>query len=301
MEIRLDRTIVPFSLEHTLRCGQLFRWEKLGDWWYGVVKDKIVKMRQIADRLMFQTFPEKIKAQFVENYFRLDDDLPSILSQIDKDEHVRRAIQRFHGLRISRQEPWECLISYICATYKNIPAIKNMILNLSKRFGRKITFNGHDFYTFPKPSDLANASLEEIRSCGLGFRAERVLGTSKILNRGEFNLENLRKMDYAKARQKLLSLPGVGQKVSDCVLLFSLDKLEAFPVDIWMKRAVIEFYPSYFEHSFIGRVSGKNSITSREYKTISSFGREYFGKYAGYAQEYLFLLSRTFYNKMNTF
>jgi len=292
MEIRLERTTVPFSLEHTLRCGQLFRWEKLGDWWYGIVEDKIVKIRQIAERLMFQTFPEKMNAEFIENYFRLDDDLTSILSQIDKDEHMRRAIQRFHGLRISRQEPWECLISYICATYKNIPAIKNMILNLSKRFGRKIIFNGHHFYTFPKPSNLAYASLKEIRSCGLGFRAERVLETSKILDRVEIDLEDVRKMDYERARQKLLSLPGVGQKVADCVLLFSLDKLEAFPVDIWMKRAVIEFYLSYFEHSFIERVTDKRSITPREYKTISSFGRKYFGKYAGYAQEYLFLLSR---------
>jgi len=292
MEIQLDRSTVPFSLEHTLRCGQLFRWEKLGDWWYGVVEDKVVKIRQIADKLMFQTFPEKTTAEFIENYFRLDDNLLSILSQINKDEHIRKAIQRFHGLRISRQEPWECLISYICATYKNIPAIKNMILNLSKRFGEKITFNGHNFYTFPRPSDLAQASLKEIRSCKIGFRAERVLETSKILDRGEFKLEDLRKMGYEKARQKLLSLPGVGQKVADCVLLFSLDKLEAFPVDIWIKRMVLKFYLNYFEHPFIERVSSKSSITPWEYETIGSFGRKYFGKYAGYAQEYLFSLSR---------
>ena len=292
MEIQLDRPTVPFSLEHTLRCGQLFRWRKLGDWWYGVVEDKVVKIRQIADKLMFQTFPEKTTAEFIENYFRLDDNLTSILSQINKDEHIRKAIQRFHGLRISRQEPWECLISYICATYKNIPAIKNMILNLSKRFGKKITFNGHDFYTFPKPSDLAHASLEEIRSCKLGFRVQRVLETSKILECGELGLEDLKKKEYAKAKQKLLSLPGVGQKVADCVLLFSLDKLEAFPVDIWIKRVVLEFYSSYFERSFIKRVSGKSSIAPREYEAISSFGREYFGKYAGYAQEYFFSFSR---------
>jgi N-glycosylase/DNA lyase len=292
MEIQLDRSTVPFSLEHTLRCGQLFRWEKLGDWWCGVVEDKVVKIRQIADKLMFQTFPEKTTAEFIENYFRLDDNLLSILSQINKDEHIRKAIQRFHGLRISRQEPWECLISYICATYKSIPAIKNMILNLSKRFGKKMTFNGHDFYTFPKPSDLAHASLEEIRSCKLGFRVQRVLETSKILDRGEFKLEDLRKMGYEKARQKLLSLPGVGQKVADCVLLFSLDKLEAFPVDIWIKRMVLKFYLNYFEHPFIERVSSKSSITPWEYETIGSFGRKYFGKYAGYAQEYLFSLSR---------
>jgi N-glycosylase/DNA lyase len=240
---------------------------------------------------VFQTFPERVDANFIKNYFRLDDDLPFILSRIGKDEHVRRTIRCFRGLRISRQEPWECLISYICATYKNIPAIKNMILNLSKRFGRKITFNSHHFYTFPKPSDIAQASFKEIKECKLGFRAASILETSKIVNRGEFNLEDLKKMDYEKAKHELLSLPGVGQKVADCVLLFSLDKLEAFPVDIWIKRIILGFYPNYFEDSFVERVSGKSSITPGEYEIISSFGRKYFGKYAGYAQEYLFLLS----------
>jgi N-glycosylase/DNA lyase len=292
MEIQLDRSTAPFSLEHTLRCGQLFRWEKYGDWWYGVVKDTVVKIRQIADKVMFEAFPEKIDGEFIKNYFRLDDNLPLILSQINKDEYIRKTIQRCHGLRISRQEPWECLLSYICATYKNIPAIKNMILNLSKRFGKKMTFNGHPFYTFPKPSNLAHASLEDIRSCRLGFRAQRALETAKILERDGLNLEDLRKMDYTKAKQKLLSLPGVGQKVADCIILFSLDKLEAFPVDIWIKRVILEFYSSYFERSFVKRVAGKRSITPREYEVISSFGREYFGKFAGYAQEYLFNLSR---------
>jgi len=109
----------------------------------------------------------------------------------------------------------------------------------------------------------------------------------------------LRKMDYEKAKHELLSLPGVGQKVADCVLLFSLDKLEAFPVDVWMKRVILDFYPDYFEDSFIERISGKSSITSGEYETISSFGRRYFGEYAGYAQEYLFLLSRSQGENMN--
>ncbi len=292
MEIQLNTLTVPFSLEHTLGCGQLFRWKKLDGWWYGVVREGVVKIRQIADKLIVQTFPEKKTTEFVKNYFRLDDNLLSILSHIGKDGHIKKAIQRCYGLRISQQEPWECLISYICATFKSIPAIKNMILNLSKRFGKRISFDGHDFYTFPKPSDLSQANLEELRSCKLGFRAERVLETSKILDREEFNLENLKKTGYEEAREELLSLPGVGQKVADCVLLFSLDKLEAFPVDIWIKRAILEFYPSYFEHSFVERVSRKSAITPKEYETISSFGRRYFGKYAGYAQEYLFTVSR---------
>lgn len=292
MEIKLDRSTVPFSLEHTLSCGQLFRWEKLDDWWYGVAADRVIKIKQSGERLIFQVFPETANQGFIENYLRLDDNLPSILSEISKDEHMRKAIRLFCGLRISRQEPWECLISYICATYKSIPAIKKMINNISQRFGKKLTFDGYDFYTFPKPTDLTQTSPKDLRSCGLGFRAERVLETAKIIDSGKFALEALKHLDYGKARRELLVLPGVGQKVADCVLLFSLEKLEAFPIDVWMKRAATNLYASHFDSSFIKRVSSKSSVTPKEYGTISSFGREYFGRYAGYAQEYLFHLLR---------
>jgi N-glycosylase/DNA lyase len=292
MEIKLDRSKVPFSLEHTLNCGQLFRWEKLGDWWYGVVADRVIKIKQSGERLFFQVFPETVNQGFIENYLRLDDNLPSIMSEISKDEHMRKAIRLFCGLRISRQEPWECLISYICATYKNIPAIKKMINNISQRFGKKLTFDGYDFHTFPKPSDLAQACPKHLRSCGLGFRAERVLETAKIIDSGEFSLESLKRLDYHVAKRELLVLPGVGPKVADCVLLFSLEKLEAFPIDVWMKRAATNLYASHFDSSFIKRVTSKGSITPKEYGIISSFGREYFGRYAGYAQEYLFHLLR---------
>jgi N-glycosylase/DNA lyase len=292
MEIELDSSTIPFSLEHTLNCGQLFRWEKLGDWWYGVIANRIVKIRQIGDRLMFQSFPEAVNQSFIQNYLRLDDDLPLILSKISRDKHVKTAIQLFCGLRLIRQEPWECLISYICATYKSIPAIKKMIHNISQRFGKKISFDGIDFYTFPKTSDLAQTSPIDLRSCGLGFRAERVLETTKILNRGDFSLETLKSLDYGNAKQELLSLPGVGPKVADCVLLFSLEKLEAFPVDVWIKRAVTNLYASHFDSSFVNRVSSKGSITQKEYAIINSFGRDYFGRYAGYAQEYIFHLLR---------
>jgi len=293
MEIKLDRSTVPFSLEHTLDCGQLFRWKKLGDWWYGVAADRVIKIKQSGERLIFHVFPETANQGFIENYLRLDDNLPSILSEISKDEHMREAIRLFCGLRISRQEPWECLISYICATYKSIPAIKKMINNISQRFGKKLTFDGYDFYTFPKPTDLTQTSPKDLRSCGLGFRAERVLETAKIIDSGKFALEALKCLDYGKARRELLVLPGVGQKVADCVLLFSLEKLEAFPIDVWMKRAATNLYASHFDSSFIKRVSSKGSITPKEYGIISSFGREYFGRYAGYAQEYLFHLLRT--------
>ena len=291
-EIQLDHSASPFDLEHTLRCGQVFRWKKIYGWWYGVVRKRIVKIRQTGDKLEFQIFPPKNDAEFVESYFRLDDNLPFILSKIEKDQYIREAIQHSYGLKITRQEPWECLISYICATYKNIPAIKNMILNLAKEFGKKMSVDHHDFYTFPEPSNLAEATLEELKKCKLGFRAKRVLETSRIIHNREFDLEALRMADYEDAKHELLRLPGVGQKVADCVLLFSLDKLEAFPVDIWMKRVILESYSHRFEKSFIKKISKRSSITTREYEEISSFGREYFGEYAGYAQEYLFHYKR---------
>jgi len=163
-----------------------------------------------------------------------------------------------------------------------------MILNLSKQFGTKIAFNGYDFYTFPKPSDLANSDIEDLRKCKLGFRAKRVLKTARIIHKEELDLEALRKTDYEHARNELLSLSGVGPKVADCILLFSLDKLKAFPVDVWMKRIILKHYSSHFEHLFTEKIRNKRSLTPREYREISLFGRRYFGRYAGYAQEYQF-------------
>lgn len=293
MEIKLDLSVTPFSLERTLQCGQLFRWEKIGDYWYGVVGEKVIKIRLSGNRLQFQIFPDETDIESLRHYFRLDDNLPHILSQIKKDETIEKAIHSLYGLRIVRQEPWECLISYICATYKNISAIKKMVQNLSKKFGRKIESENHDFYTFPKPSELARASLNELKKCGLGFRATSVLETAKIIDSGDFSLEALRKIDYEKAKHELLSLPGVGNKVADCILLFSLDKLEAFPVDVWIKRIVSEYYSKSFRLEFMKKVSERNSLTASEYLKISEFGRKYFGAYAGYAQEYLYHWKRS--------
>ncbi|MEM0357921.1 MAG: DNA glycosylase [Candidatus Bathyarchaeia archaeon] len=278
----------PFDLDLTLCCGQAFRWEKNGEWWYGIVADKPFKVRQGDSVLEF----ENANPEFVEKYFGLKDDLPLILRQISKDKHMEEVVKALKGLRILRQDPWECLVSYICATYKNIPAIKRMLFNLSKKLGEKTTFNGHVFYTFPTPQSLAKASLQELASCGLGYRAKYVMETAKRVVNGEFDIEELKVEPFEKARKKLLALPGVGPKVADCVLLFSLEKLEAFPVDVWMKRIITKYYASHFDETFVRRVSFKKSLTKAEYEKLSLFGRNYFGRFAGYAQEYLFHFER---------
>jgi N-glycosylase/DNA lyase len=199
-EMKLNLGKTPFNLDHTLSCGQVFRWEKQGDWWQGVVRGNYIQLRQKGSLLQFQSEPEDVGASFFRKYFRLDDDLPAIYSKIVKDTFVKEAVKKFHGLRLMRQEPWECLISYICATNKNIPAIKNMIANLCKHFGKKITLEQGEFCTFPTPHSLAEASLRELRLCKLGFRAERVKNAAQLVSKGTFSLDDLKNSPYEEAK-----------------------------------------------------------------------------------------------------
>jgi len=288
MKIQLNLAKTPFSLDYTLSCGQTFRWEKRTDCWFGVASQTAFKIRQKNGTLEFKSSADTVASDFLWRYFRLDDNLPRVYSKILKDEHVRAAVKQFRGLRLVRQEPWECLISYLCAQNKNIPAIKQMIFNLSRRFGDSMKFEGEEVYTFPKPKALAKASLNELRLCKLGYRAENILKTAKLVYHGDFDLEALKNMPYERAKEELLTLPGVGPKVADCILLFSLNKLEAFPIDVWMKRIILQNYAKHFEPEFVARMKGKKGLSPHDYGIIYAFGRKYFGAYLGYAQEYLY-------------
>jgi N-glycosylase/DNA lyase len=292
MRIRLDLSKTPFNLEHTLSCGQTFRWEKHGEWWLGVVGQTVLKMRQSEYSLLFEGSSNDLDPEVASRYFRLDDDLCSIYSALMKDKHVREAVKQFHGLRLLRQQPWECLISYICATHTNIPSIKQMISNISRKFGEPIEFRGALFHGFPQPYALAHAGIRDLRVCRLGYRAERVRATAGLIDNGDFDLGSLRDLSYVDAKKALLSLPGVGSKVADCVLLFSLDKLEAFPIDVWMKRIMLEWYSEYFEPDFVDKVKSKRGLSQQEYQVLYAVGRRIFGEFLGYAQEYLYHYKR---------
>ena len=280
---------VSFDLDFSLCCGQVFRWKKIGDWWYGVVGENVFKIRQRGDELEFNGVCEK----FVTHYFGLNDDLEQISCCVGKDDYIRQALHLFGGLRIVRQMPWECLISFICATYKGIPAIELMLRKLSIKFGEKRTFDGLDFYTFPTVEKLAFASENDLQECGLGYRAKYVQATAKKVCEEIIDLESLKTLHYLDARKKLVEFPGVGLKVADCVLLFSLEKMEAFPVDVWVKRIILNHYADQFPAVFVKRLSSHDSLTNAEYEKVNAFGRNYFGQYAGYAQEYLFHYERT--------
>jgi N-glycosylase/DNA lyase len=279
---------VPFNLDVTLCCGQVFRWNKKGNWWYGVTNGKAVKVRQINNKLEFVNINQK----FVENYFGLDDDLQEIRAAIGKDVHIRKALREFWGLRIIRQDPWECLISYICATYKNIQAIRHMVLNLSTKFGNRTWLDGMEFFTFPSPKKLANATINDLLECGLGYRAKYVKETSKQILKNRFELNSFRKMSYTKAKKQILNFAGVGPKVADCVLLFSLGKTEAFPVDRWIERVILNHYFKELPPELAQKIIKRQGLANSNYARLNAFGREYFGKYAGYAQEYLYHYER---------
>jgi N-glycosylase/DNA lyase len=286
MQLKLD---VVFDLDFTLCCGQVFRWRKIEDWWFGTVGNQIFKIRQNEGTLEF----ENAKADFIRTYFALNDDLGTIGQSIKKDAFITAALHRFEGLRIARQNPWECLISFICATYKSIPSIEQMLLKLSKKYGEKEVFDGLEFYLFPSAKKLAHASENGLKECGLGYRTKYVSETAKTIADGRFDLDELKRLPYLEARKRLLDLPGVGLKVADCVLLFSLDKTEAFPVDVWVKRVMLNHYANQFPEELIKKLSKHESLSNSEYKQLNGFGREYFGKYAGYAQEYLYHYERT--------
>jgi N-glycosylase/DNA lyase len=284
--LRLD---VEFDLDFSLCCGQVFRWRKIHGWWYGVVGEHVVKVRQIGDQLEF----ENVRREFVQNYFGLNDDLDKIKSCVGKDDYVRSALQRFEGLRIVRQLPWECLVSFICATYKSIAAIELMLKKLSIKYGEKQVFDDLEFYTFPTVERLAYASENGLLECGLGYRAKYVQKTAKKIFDETINLEDLKALPYVEARKTLLEFSGVGLKVADCVLLFSLEKMEAFPVDVWVKRVILNHYANQLPAETVKKMQSHNSLTNSEYQKIGDFAQSYFGQYAGYAQEYLFHFERT--------
>lgn len=261
---------VPFNLDLSVSCGQSFRWRKIGEFWYAPVGEAVWKVKQEGDVLLYDGASE---ADLIR-YFGLDVPLDDILSDVDRDDLIHSAVSSCRGLRLHRQPTFECLISYICATCANIPGIQMRIENLAKTYGRPLEMDGMTFYTFPNPKDLACESPENIRLCKVGYRDKYICGASAYAAENPDWADEIFSMDYKDAKRKLMSLPGVGPKVADCVLLFAFEKYEAVPIDVWMERI--------FRTRYIG------SEKKLSYEKAAGYAREHFGKYAGYAQEYLF-------------
>ena len=268
------------NIDDTINSGQVFLWKKFDSKWYGINGKKILILEDKLD----------IKSKNIHDFFRFDDDFQKIKRQLSKDHIMKKAIKNFPGMRILRQDPFQCYISFIVSSNSNIPNIQTILQKLSHKFGEKIIMGDKEFFLFPKPEKLANASITDIARCGLGYRSKYVKKAAIAVNEGTIDFSSLKKQDYQEARDSLCQVFGIGKKVADCILLFSLDKLEAVPLDRWVLRILQKYYSKEFQIS-------TKTITEKTYDDLHNKIVEHFGKYAGYGQQFLFKNERESFDK----
>ena len=270
------------NIDNSINSGQVFLWEKNGTDWYGINGQDILKINKngvIKSILNSKT-----------NFFRKNDNIQEIIESISKDKTVKKSVKQYEGLRIFKQDPFQCMISFIISSNSNIQKIKNSLEKISKKFGKKVKIQNKEFFLFPKPEKLANASIEEIKKCGVGYRAPFIKQASKMIVLKKINFKYLEKCDYEEAKKNICVIPGIGNKVADCILLFSLNKLEAFPLDTWMIKILEKYYSNEF------KIETK-TITTKQYDILHEKIVNYFGPYCGYAQQFLFKMEREKYDK----
>ena len=240
------KNVKSFNLTHIFECGQCFRWNQNPDGSYtGIVRKNVINIKMINDDVYINSYGEDNVKDLFNNYFDMNRDYEEIKNKLRKiDNHMKESIKYGEGIRLLNQDLWETIISFIISANNNIPRIKGIIERISKRYGEKITWNGLEYYTFPTPKALSKASVEDLRNLGLGFRDIRVYETTQKIVNKEVDLEKLHKeKDTEKLRETLLTLPGVGPKVADCILLFStLKRLDVFPIDVWVRRVMNDLY-----------------------------------------------------------
>lgn len=273
MELETDQ---PFDLAASLESGQAHRWRREEEWYCAVVRSNFIKMRQTGRRVEFccEPSPETQILPELRSYFRLDDDLAAIYAEISQDRRVATMVARYPGLRLLRLEPWECVVSFICSANSNIPRIHQNIEKLAETFGDPIGVDGQGRHLFPTPAQLAEAGELELRRLGLGFRAPYVDQAARLVAEGHLDLDALVEMPYLEAKDRLMECPGIGPKIADCIAVFSLEKLEAFPIDVWVRRALAEWY-----------FPDQKRPTDR---VLLEWAQNHFGRYGGYSQQYLF-------------
>lgn len=272
-----------FNLKHIFDCGQCFRWNENEDGSYtGVIKNAVINVKMNDKKVIFRGICDNDFKITVRQYFDLDNNYDKIKEKLSKiDDFMKNSTQFGEGIRILNQDLWECIISFIISANNNIPRIKKIIERLSKEYGNEIEFEGKKYYTFPTPEQLSKATIEDLRSLGLGFRDKRVFATTqKILNK-EIDLQKLTEMDNSNLiREELLKLDGVGPKVADCIMLFSLKRFDVFPIDVWVRRVMNDLY-----------IHNENEEKVSK-KMLNKLAEEKFLGMAGIAQQYLFYWKR---------
>ncbi|QLD84454.1 DNA-3-methyladenine glycosylase 2 family protein [Natronomonas halophila] len=282
------------DLQSTVESGQSYLWRREddrmyetdaahgGDAWYytvlpatetGTNEPEVVRARQTDGRLDWEASTPNAPAH-LEHLLRLDDDLDAIIDTTPEDPLIDRAYEQYGGLRLVRDPPFGCLISFICSAQMRVSRIYGMVTTLAEEYGDSVAFDGEEYHAFPTPEQLAEATESELRDLSLGYRAPYVQRTAEMVASGEATPEEAQGLAYEDARESLTRFVGVGDKVADCLLLFSLGYLEAVPLDTWIRTAIEDYYPDCERGSY--------TDTSRAIR--EQFG----GDYAGYAQTYVF-------------
>jgi N-glycosylase/DNA lyase len=269
-----------YDLAGTLASGQAFRWIEQAGVWTGVVHGRWVRLRQTPTGIAAETAAAPTDWAWLGDYLQTQQDLPTILSSFPDDAPLQAAVAACRGLRLLRQAPWECLASFILSSTKQIIQIRQIVDQLCRRHGEPLAVPEgwpatHDF---PSAARLAALSEQELRQCGMGFRAPYLFETAQRVAAGQIDLDKLQRLPLAQARSQLQALPGVGPKIADCVLLFSCGHTDAFPIDVWVMKALRRLY------------FPRRRVTLPRMRI---FAEQHFGPHAGYAQQYLFHYMRT--------
>ena len=283
--------VKDFNIKQILECGQCFRWERITDTNYIIVAFRRVReVVQEGNKVIIYNTNMKDFNEIWKSYFDLDRDYGVIKEELSKDELLRKSVEFGYGIRILNQDPFEILISFIISARNSIPSIMKTIKKISEKWGDKLEYKGNIYYAFPTPEQLKKATLDEIKETGASFRSKYIVDTIGNVNaaieakqKGElteelrqFDLDYIKSLPSDECHKALQNFMGVGAKVADCIMLFSMGKHSAFPVDVWIKRAMIHFY-----------LAPDVSLNK-----IRVFGREKFGELSGLAQQYLFYYAR---------
>ncbi|MHC1682086.1 MAG: DNA-3-methyladenine glycosylase [Clostridiaceae bacterium] len=280
VEEQNDKIIIKdvrnFELAHVFECGQCFRWNKTESGSYiGVALGKVIEVEKVDNDLLIYNTTKKEFLDFWAEYFDLYRDYGEIKEILSKDELLKKAVEYGNGIRLLNQDPLELVVSFIISANNRIPMIKRAIDRICANWGSEIKYKDKTYYAFPSVEALSNAKIEEIEACGVGFRAKYIKDTVDKIKNG-VDLSEIVKLDDDQCHKELQNFSGIGPKVADCIMLFSMKKYSAFPVDVWVKRAMQHFY-----------LAPDVSL-----KKIRDFARDKFGALSGFAQQYLFYYAR---------
>lgn len=276
----MNKLYLPnYNLQWTLLGGQSHNWLYEDETFWGHTTNVLIKIKREGEYILWQTFPEKDNFEFLSNYLRLDADYEKIIANISIDKHLNNAINKYPNLRLLRQDFTETIISYIFSANNNLASIRKSITKLRELYGEKILVGNKTFYLFPKLRSLKAANEVQLRTTQMGFRAKYLINIIDALSAGL--ADELRNLDESSARQKLIEIKGIGEKIADCVLGYGLDFENVTPFDVWGKRIAIDLY---------------NQNPKMKYAEMRKWSQQYFNGYAGWAGQFLYEYIRNLSN-----